>query len=111
MQDPKEHAQRRRQFSQSFASASVKAWEPLVLDRVHLAVAKIKRDALRGDADILQWFTFMATDVSGELSFGKSFEMLQQEKVSKLLYPNPDQWIAHPPGLRRVNICMMSRPP
>ncbi|TKA71971.1 hypothetical protein B0A49_05334 [Cryomyces minteri] len=52
----------------------------VVRQRVDLAVAKIKRDAEQGSADVLKWFTFMATDVSGELSFGRSFEMLQREQ-------------------------------
>ena len=57
-------------------------FEPVVRKKVDTAVAKIKRDALAGgEADVLKWFTFMATDVIGELSFGRSFDMLEQEEV------------------------------
>jgi len=87
MIDPKQHATRRRLFAQPFSNSSVLTFESAVRQKVELAVIKIKRDAQAGSADILKWFTFMATDVSGELSFGKSFDMLQQEQVRiTLLY-------------------------
>lgn len=60
-------------------------FESIVRSKVDTAVAKIKRDALAGNADVLKWFTFMATDVIGELSFGTSFDMLEQEEVSVLV--------------------------
>ena len=81
MSDPKQHAARRRLLAQPFANSSIQNLAPIVAERVTLAVQKLKRDALAGNGDILKWFTFMATDISGEVSFGKSFEMLQQEKV------------------------------
>ena len=58
--------------------------EPSIRERVKTAISKIKRDALAGNADVMKWFTFMATDISGEASFGTSFEMLQQEQVSAM---------------------------
>jgi cytochrome P450 len=82
MLDPKQHAARRRLFAQPFSKTSISGYEGVVKGMVDLAVEKIKRDALRGEADVLKWWTFMATDVSGELSFGKSFGMLRVEKVS-----------------------------
>jgi Cytochrome P450 len=82
MLDPKQHATRRRLFAQPFSKTSMTGYEGVVRGMVDLAVDKIKREAERGVADVLKWWTFMATDVSGELSFGKSFEMLRIEKVS-----------------------------
>ena len=58
--------------------------EPSIRERVETAISKIKRDALAGNADVMKWFTFMATDISGEASFGKSFGMLQHEQVSAM---------------------------
>ena len=58
--------------------------EPSIREQVKTAISKIKRDALAGNADVMKWFTFMATDISGEASFGKSFEMIQQEQVSSM---------------------------
>ena len=58
--------------------------EPSIREQVKTTIAKIKRDALAGNADVMKWFTFMATDISGEASFGKSFGMLQQEQVRSI---------------------------
>lgn len=84
MIDPMQHAQRRRLFAQSFSNSNILNNEQIVRDKVDLAVSKIDRDAKIGGADILKWFTYMATDVIGHLSFGKSFEMLEHEKVVDL---------------------------
>ena len=48
-----------------------------------LAVDKIQVGAAQPGkgADILKWWTLMATDVITQLSFGESFEMLEQGKV------------------------------
>ena len=83
MTDPKEHATRRRLFAQSFSNSFLLQFEPTLRQKVEIAVSKIKRNAEVGRADILKWFTFMATDIMGELSFGKSFDMLQQEEVRR----------------------------
>lgn len=84
MVDPKQHATRRRLFAQPFSNSNMLTLEPTIKERIKTAVSKIRRDALAGNADVLKWFTFLATDISGELSFGKSFEMLQQEQVCPL---------------------------
>jgi hypothetical protein len=57
-------------------------WESVIREKVELAVAKIKDDAKRGDADVLKWWTFMTTDVMGHLSFGESFHMLELGEVT-----------------------------
>ncbi|KAJ9165730.1 Cytochrome P450 [Coniochaeta hoffmannii] len=78
MIDPKQHAQRRKLFAKAFSNASLKAnWEPSIREKAELAVARIKDEAQRGEADVLKWWTLMATDVIGHLSFGESFGMLQ----------------------------------
>lgn len=38
----------------------------------------------RGVADVFKWWMFMATDIIGELSFGRSFDMLEIKKVKSL---------------------------
>jgi hypothetical protein len=52
--------------------------------RVQKAVAKIQRDALAGSADVLKWWTLMASDVACELLFGEDFNALSGEKVGLL---------------------------
>ena len=50
--------------------------------KVQMVAAKIKSDAMSGTADILKWWTFMATDVSAHLMFGESFNMIERGEVS-----------------------------
>lgn len=47
-----------------------------------MTIARIEEEIEKtGTADIFKWWTFMATDVIGELSFGESFRMLELGKV------------------------------
>jgi cytochrome P450 len=84
MRDPHAHAARRKLFARAFSNTSIKSnWETEVRRRADLAVQKIKLDAsgAQKGADILKWWTLMATDVIAHLSFGESFEMLELGKV------------------------------
>lgn len=49
---------------------------------VREVVTKMKLEAEHGTADILKWWTFMATDVSALLMFGDSFKMIERGEVS-----------------------------
>lgn len=81
--DPKVHSERRRLFANTFTSGFLKKVEPSIRSKVELAVARIKEEVrTQGTADVYKWWTFLATDVIGELSFGDSFRMLEQGKVS-----------------------------
>lgn len=82
MRDPHQHAARRRLFARAFSNSSLLThWEPEIRQKTQLAVAKIKNDAQIGSADVLKWWTLMATDVIAHLSFGESFRMLELGKV------------------------------
>ena len=79
MTDPKVHAARRRLFAQQFSNSAILGYDQMVRQHAERAVSKIHRDALAGNADVLKWWTFMATDLSASLSFGKSIGMLDSE--------------------------------
>jgi cytochrome P450 len=80
--DPHRHAARRRLFAQAFSNSALQRnWASEIHQKAHRAVARIKADALAGDADILKWWTLMATDVIAHLAFGESFDMLEIGKV------------------------------
>ncbi|KAJ5127258.1 hypothetical protein N7448_008037 [Penicillium atrosanguineum] len=78
MQDVKKHAQRRKLFARPFSKTAIRgSWEPVVKEKVQLAVSQIQNELeTTGICDILKWSTFLATDVSGHLMFGESFNML-----------------------------------
>jgi cytochrome P450 len=82
MRDPHQHAARRRLFAQSFSNSALqKNWAVEIRSRVEIAVSRIRQDAATGDADVLRWWTLMATDLITHLCFGESFHMLEQGKV------------------------------
>lgn len=90
MRDPYAHAARRKLFARAFSNSSLKIhWDAEVRWKATLAVQKIKQDALDAEkgADILKWWTLMATDIIAHLCFGESFEMLNLGKVCHYL-PN-----------------------
>lgn len=83
MRDSKQHAARRKLFARPFSQNSLQAnWESVVQSKARLAVNKIREEAgAEGEADILKWWTLMATDVIAHLSFGESFRMLELGRV------------------------------
>lgn len=65
-------------------------WESEVRKKTELAVQRIVQEA-RGTtkgADVLKWWTLMATDVIAHLSFGESFGMLELGKVCLSIFPS-----------------------
>lgn len=82
MLDPKTHAARRRLYARGFSKTYLREhWEQTVREKTSLAVSKIKQGALAGRADLVRWWTFMATDITGVIGFGESFGMLELGKV------------------------------
>ena len=77
------HARHRRLLSSAMSEASLKNVEYIVHERASLAVEKIGLEmSKKGAADVMKWWLYFSTDVIGELTFGDSFRMLEQEKVS-----------------------------
>lgn len=89
MRDPKQHAARRKLFARPFSKSELRRmWEPVVQEKVRLAVSQIRGELTRdGRSDVMKWWTFLATDVSGHLMFGESFDMLQLGKVRTPSHP------------------------
>ncbi|CAO2651104.1 Nn.00g094010.m01.CDS01 [Neocucurbitaria sp. VM-36] len=88
MQDPHAHAARRKLFARAFSNSSLRtSWEGEIRLKAELAVQKIRQDALVATkgADILKWWTLMATDVIAHLSFGESFNMLELGKQTSYI--------------------------
>lgn len=86
MLDPREHGPRRKLLSRSFSRTYlVENWEHKVREKALLAVNKIKADAMKGSADVYNWWMLLASDVSAHLAFGESFGMLETGHVGFLL--------------------------
>lgn len=88
MQIPQHHAARRKLFSRAFSNSSLRnSWEAEIRRKTILAVDRIEQAARteRQGVDIMKWWTLMATDMITHLSFGESFAMLEQGKVSHII--------------------------
>lgn len=81
MSNLKDHAVRRRLFSYPFSQNGLIHWEDLLQGRSNLAVSRIKQEAESGSADVLKWWTLMATDIIAEMGFGESFGALEYGQV------------------------------
>lgn len=87
----REHAERRKLFARAFSKSELRrVWEGVVREKVRMAVGQMKNelDATNSEkrCDVLKWWTFLATDVSGHLMFGEDFGMLQLGVVCPILY-------------------------
>ncbi|KAK8093487.1 hypothetical protein PG997_000172 [Apiospora hydei] len=95
MRDPKRHGERRRLFARAFSKTALRAnWEAVT-------VGRIKAEAGAeggGGADVLKWWTLMATDVIAHLSFGESFDMVGLGRTTA--YVNAIQSLLLSSGLR-----------
>lgn len=77
------HGRFRRLMANSTSESSIKQVEGFVQSKVDLTLQRMEEDMREhGYVDVLKWWTYMATDVSAHLSFGESFRMLEQKKVS-----------------------------
>jgi cytochrome P450 len=77
------HARHRRLLSAPLSEASLKNIEHVVQAHGDLVIERISQDMKKhGAANVLKWWMFYGTDIIGELTFGDSFRMLEQGRVS-----------------------------
>lgn len=80
--DPVYNRRLRRLLGGPMSESALRNVEPTVTAHVDHAMHRIGEEMKdRGAADVLKWWTFMATDIIGQLTFGESFRMLKQGKV------------------------------
>ncbi|KAJ6107577.1 cytochrome P450 [Penicillium sp. IBT 18751x] len=77
MRDAKKHAQRRKLFARSFSKSHLRT-----TSRKGPVQGELDRN---GVCDVMKWATFLATDVSGHLMFGDSFDMLRVGKKTEYI--------------------------
>lgn len=85
MTDPKQHAARRKLFARPFSRTFLlQHWHDTVREMTRFAVSRMRENAAGdgGKLDVLQWWTFMAMDISGRLMFGHDFDNVSRGTVS-----------------------------
>ncbi|KAK5689472.1 hypothetical protein LTR17_026247 [Elasticomyces elasticus] len=75
-----DHARYRRAFMGAFSDKAVKDQSLIVEQYVDLMMQKFREKIGTGDGvvDIVSWLNFVTFDISGDLSFGESFDSTEQ---------------------------------
>lgn len=75
------HARKRRVMSHAFSESAIKGVEDFVLTHVNSYIQKLAGGSKEWTEprDVATWSTYFGFDVMGDLSFGKSFGMLEGE--------------------------------
>lgn len=83
--DPHRASARRRLYQAVTTKKAVVEWEPQIVRIVHQTVQKIKRELkTKKKCDVMKWWSLMAFDVVGQIAFGKSFDNVEKEEVSRM---------------------------
>jgi cytochrome P450 len=80
------HARMRKAFSNSFSEKSLKEQSPVIEGYVEAMMNQLKsptsgRQWKEKTVDIVKWIEFTAFDISGDLSFGESFDCIKNGKA------------------------------
>ncbi|KAF4535881.1 Cytochrome p450 protein [Lasiodiplodia theobromae] len=82
MSSPTTHAARRKLMARAFSKTEIrKNWEDEIRHKIDLALDKMGKAAHMhptGEVDCQKWWMMMAADVSSKITFGESFDMLQE---------------------------------
>lgn len=84
--DEDDHGRYRRAFASSFSDKSLRDQAPVIESYVDLFIRQLSSrvSGLKGKqktVDIEKWFNFLTFDISGDLSFGESFDCLKNGKA------------------------------
>ncbi|KAJ5100598.1 cytochrome P450 [Penicillium angulare] len=77
--DKASHAKRRKVWDQGFSTHALRDYEPRVVHYTSQLVQTIQKN-LSKPMEMTRWFNYYAIDVMGDLSFGKSFDMISDGK-------------------------------
>ncbi|KAK7211161.1 hypothetical protein V2G26_018339 [Clonostachys chloroleuca] len=77
------HRRHRRLLGANMTESSLKACLSVIVPKVDLTILRMREEMkTRGAVDVWKWWLFMATDIIGELTFGESFQTLEQGRKS-----------------------------
>lgn len=80
------HRRHRKLLAQGLSEKAVDQMCPSVDAKVKLAIQRMWEETERnGASDIYKWWTLLVADITGELTFGQSFGMLEAGKVGPKL--------------------------
>ncbi|PSN65363.1 cytochrome P450 3A17 [Corynespora cassiicola Philippines] len=76
------HRRQRRILAHAFSKAALSEQEPLIRKYVELLIDRVREMAKEGKpVDVVKWYNFTTFDVIGDLTFGESFDCLEQSTM------------------------------
>ncbi|MDI1490296.1 MAG: hypothetical protein OHK93_001496 [Ramalina farinacea] len=81
--DELDHPRQRRILSHAFSDKAIREQEQLMQPYFSLLISRVRRDAeIRPGkkVDMSKWFNYITLDVMGDLSFGESFHLLENDE-------------------------------
>lgn len=81
----------RRNFSHGFTDKALRNQEPILTRYFDSLILKLKEHCANGPVDLSKFFNFVTVDIIGDLTFGQSFDCLEN---SALHVSNPIQYYA-----------------
>ncbi|RPD60598.1 high nitrogen upregulated cytochrome P450 monooxygenase 2 [Lentinus tigrinus ALCF2SS1-7] len=75
IQDPEEHARRRRPWNRGLNQAALKEYEGHIMNRAQLLVRRLEEQ--HGGTDLSKWLAYFAQDVMGDMAFGGVTELIR----------------------------------
>ncbi|CRG89071.1 Cytochrome P450 3A13 [Talaromyces islandicus] len=82
--DKKRHARRRRTWDHAFSTSALRDYEHRV-SKYSSQLLSVVSDQIGRAIDMGRWFNYYSFDIMGDLTFGKSFEMLVTGQDSYML--------------------------
>ena len=79
MSDRMAHARRRRELSHLFSMSTITEYAPVINKQVHLCMDYIAAQGRSGQvSNLYDWWHYLSMDITCDLSFGSTFNMLQE---------------------------------
>lgn len=95
------HRRHRKLLEPGLSEGAVAQMFSSVNERVSLAIQRMREETQsEGASDIYKWWTLLAADIAGKLTFGQSFGMLEAGEVR----PSVRSLISKPPELQSLGI-------
>jgi len=86
--DPIIHSKLRKQLSSAFSTKALDSMEIYIKANIDIFCASIRKRGKDGEQglDICKWINFLTLDIFGDLCFGKSFRLMEDEVVTRLMH-------------------------
>lgn len=75
------HARKRRIISHAMSEASIRSYEPTIIDKIDLFCKRVSDASTFGGSykNMSRWFSYLTYDIMGQLTFSQSYDMLTKD--------------------------------